>query len=96
MNFWFANFKLSQERSFLFFVYYTDLCTGRSIKKQLVASFGEHFKKIHENFKSIIFQCHVVNLDQKKKNSKFSYCYTSLGAGCSTKEAIGNLFRRAL
>ena len=23
-----------------------------------------------------------------KKYSKFSYCYTGLGAGCSTKEAI--------
>ena len=35
----------------------------------------------------IIFQSHVSNLDQKKY-SKFSYCYTGLGAGYSTKEAI--------
>ena len=35
----------------------------------------------------IVFQSHVSNLDQKNY-SKFSYCYTGLGAGNSTKEAI--------
>ena len=43
---------------------YTDLCTGCSIKNQLIASFGEQFKKSHENRK-IIFQSHVSDLDQK-------------------------------
>ena len=71
----------------MFFVYYTDLCTGRSIKKQLVVSFGEQFKKSHENLQRIIFQSHVSDLDQKKY-SKFSYCYTGLGTGHSTKEVI--------
>ena len=32
----------------------------------------------------------------KIKYSTFSYCYTELGAGCSTKEATGSFFRRAL
>ena len=64
-----------------------DLCTGRSIKKQLIASFGEQFKKSHENLKIIIFQSHVSDLDPKKYN--FYYWYTTdLGAGCSTKETI--------
>ena len=87
MKFQLSNPKLSQERWFLFFVYYTDLFTGRSIKKQLKASLGEQFKKRHDNHKKIIFQSHVSDLDQKKY-SKFSYCYTGLGTGCSTKEAI--------
>ena len=72
------------ERWFLFFVYYTELCTGCSIKNQLIASFGEQFKKSHENLK-IIFSLMLVILI--KKYSKFSYCYTGQGAGCSTKEA---------
>ena len=38
--------------------------------------------------KSILFSLMLVNLIQKKKNSKFSYCYAGLDAGCSTKEAI--------
>ena len=36
--------------------------------------------KSHQKLKKIIFQ--------KKNYSKFSYCYTGLGAGCSTKQAI--------
>ena len=59
---------------------------GRSIKKQLIASFGEQFKKSRENLKIIIFQSHVSDLDPKKYN--FYYWYTDLGAGCSTKEII--------
>ena len=47
------------------------------------------------NIKSIVFQSRVSKLDQKKY-FKFSYCYTDLDAGCSTKEAIGSLFRREL
>ena len=66
-------------------MYYTDLCTGRSIKKQLIVSFGQQFKKSHENLKKIIFQSHVSDLD-KKTYSKFSYCYTGLGARCSSKK----------
>ena len=57
-------------------------------------SFVEHLKKSHENIKSIILQSHVSNLDQKK-NSKFSYCYTGLGAGSSVKEVTDSFFRRA-
>ena len=53
----------------------------------MITSFGEQFNKSHENLKKIIFQSHVSDLDQNKY-SKFSYCYTDLGAGCSTKEAI--------
>ena len=40
-----------------------------------------------KTLKKIIFQSHVSDLDQKRF-SKFSYCHTGLGAGCSTKEAI--------
>ena len=61
---------------------------------QLIASFGEQFKKSHENLqKTFIFQSLVSDLDQKKC-SKFCYCYTDLGAGCSTKETI-TAFHRA-
>ena len=65
MNFYLSNPKLSQNRLFLFFVYYSDLCTGGSTKKQLITSFGEQFKKSHENLTKIIFQSHVSDLDQK-------------------------------
>ena len=82
-----SNPELSQDRWLLFFVYYTDQRTGRSIKKQLIAFFGEQFKKSHENLKKIIFQSHVSDLDPKN-HSNFSYCYTGQGAGYSTKEAI--------
>ena len=34
----------------------------------------------------------LVNLN-KIKCFTFSYCYTDLGVGCSTKEATGNFFR---
>ena len=44
-----SNPKLTEEGWFLSFVNYTDLCTGRSIKKQLIASFGEQFMKSHKN-----------------------------------------------
>ena len=64
---------------FLFVDYYTDLCTRRSIKKQLIVSFGEQFKKSHENLKKIIFQPRVSDLDQKKC-SKYCCCYTGLDA----------------
>ena len=37
----------------------------------------------------------LVNLIQIKY-STFSYYYTGLGAGCSTKEATGSFFRRVL
>ena len=80
-----SNSKLSEERWFLFFVNYTDLCTGRFIKKQLIVSFGEQFMKSHKNRQS-----HVSDLD-KKQYSKFSYCNIGLGEGCSTKEAITTL-----
>ena len=53
----------------------------------MLASFGEKLLKSHENRNKIIFQSHVSDLDQKKC-SKFFYCYTGLGAGCSKKEAI--------
>ena len=52
----------------MFFIYYTDLRTGHSIMKQLIASFGEIFKKGYESLKIIIFQSRVIDLD--KKNSK--------------------------
>ena len=81
----FSNPKLVQERWFLFFVYFTGLCTGRSIKKHLIAYFEEKFKKNHEKIKGITFQPHVSNIDQKKY-SKFSYCFAGLSAGCSTKK----------
>ena len=45
--------------------------------------------------KSILFSLMLVNLI-KKKNSKFSYCYAGLDAGCSTEEAIDSFFCRAL
>ena len=44
---------------------------------------------------SVISQSHISTLDQIKY-SKFSYCCTGLGAGCSTKEAIDSFFCRAL
>ena len=53
----------------------------------MIAFFGEQFKKSHENLKKTIFQSPVSDLDPKNY-SEFSYCYTGLGAGCSTKEAI--------
>ena len=59
--------------------------------KQLIASFGEQFMKSHDNFKKIIFQSHVSNLDQKRY-SKFSDCYTGLGAGCPAKEGVTAFF----
>ena len=60
----------------------------RAFYKEAIDSFfGEQFKKSHENLRTIIFQFHVSDLDWKKY-SKFFYCYTGLGAGCSTKEAI--------
>ena len=68
-------------------MYYTDLCRGRSIKKQLIASFGQQFKKSHENPKKIIFQTHVKDHD-KKRFSKFSYCYTGLGSSLSSKKQL--------
>ena len=37
----------------------------------------------------------LVNLI-KIKYCTFSYCYTDLGASCSTKEATDSFFRRAL
>ena len=74
-------------------MYYTGLCTGRSIKKQLLASFGQQFKKSHENLKKIIFQSHVSDLD-KKTYSKSSYCYTGLGARCSSKKTITASFEK--
>ena len=80
-----SNPKFSQERWFLFFVYYTDLSTGRPIKKQLIAFFGEQFKKSHENLKKIIFQSHVSDLDKNKK-SKFYYCYIGLAITASFVE----------
>ena len=52
--------ELSQERWFLFFVYYTDLCTVRFLKKQLIASLEEQFKKSHGNLKKIIVQFMLV------------------------------------
>ena len=55
--------------------------------KQLIASFGQQFMKSHDNFNKIIFQSHVSNLDQKRY-SKFSDCYTGLGAGCPRKEGV--------
>ena len=79
------NPKLSEEGWFLFFVNYTDLCTGHFIKKQLIVSFGEQFMKSHKNRQS-----HVSDLD-KKQYSKFSYCYIGLGEWCFTKEAIATL-----
>ena len=57
--------ELSQERWFLFFVYYTDLCTVRFLKKQLIASLEGQFKKSHDNLKKIIVQSHASDLDQK-------------------------------
>ena len=66
-------------------MYYTGLCTGRSIKKQLLASFGQQFKKSHENLKKIIFQSHVSDLDKNKK-SKFYYCYIGLAISASFVE----------
>ena len=56
-------------------------------KKAIDSFFEEQFKKSHENLKEIIFQSHVSDLD-RKKYSKFSHCYTGLGASCSPKEAI--------
>ena len=66
-----SNLELSQEKWFLSFAYYTDLCTGCSIKKQLITSFGEQFKKNHENLKQIIFQSHVSDSDQRKYSKFF-------------------------
>ena len=61
----------------------------RAFYKEAIGSFFwiEQFKKSHESLKKIIFWSHGSHLDQEK-HSKFSYCYTDLGAGCSTKEAI--------
>ena len=60
-------------------------------KEAIDNSFGEQFKKSYENLQRIIFQSHVSDLDHEKY-SKFSYCYTGLGAECSTKEAITAYF----
>ena len=46
--------------------------------------------------KSVIFQSHASNLLDQKEYSKFSYCYTDLGAGCSAKETIDSFFRKVL
>ena len=66
-----SNLELSEEKWFLSFAYYNDLCTGCSIKKQLITSFGEQFKKNHENLKQIIFQSHVSDSDQRKYSKFF-------------------------
>ena len=60
-------------------------------KEAVDCCFWRAFKKSHKNLKKIIFQSHVSNLDQKAY-SKFSYCYTGIGVGCSTKEPITATF----
>ena len=57
----------------------------------MIAFSGEQFKKSHENLKKTIFQSPVSDLGPKNY-SEFSYCYTGLGAGCSTKEVIRAYF----
>ena len=84
INIQLSNSKLSQERWFLIFVYYTDLCTR-------LYQFYTFY-----NHKKIIFQSHVSDLNQYIYIyiyiyiwSTFSRCYTGLGgAGCSTKGVI--------
>ena len=38
----------------------------------------------------------LVNLTKGKILHSISYCYTGLGGHCSTKDAIGSFFHRAL
>ena len=52
----------------------------RPLKKQLITSFQEQFKKSHENLKIIISQSHINDLDQKS--------YPKFCAGCFTKKVI--------
>ena len=50
---------------------------------------------LRKAMKTSFFSLMLVNLI-KIKYSALSYCYTDLGASCSTKEATGSFFRRAL
>ena len=67
---------------------FTILTYYRAFYKEAINNFfWRAIKKSHEDLKKI-FQSHVSDLDQKKERFKFPYCYTGLGAGWYTKEAI--------
>ena len=58
--FQFYNQKLSLERCFKSYVYYTRLCTGRSTKKQTDSFFRRAiYEENHENIISVCFQFYI-------------------------------------
>ena len=69
---------------------------NRVLYKGIIASFVRAPKrKAMKTFEASFFSLMLVNLIERKY-STFSYCYTALGAGCSTKQAAGGFFRRVL
>ena len=88
------NPKLSQEWYFKPYVYYIKLLQNALWKKQLIASFVEHFEENHKNLISGCFQFYIPKLSQERCFIPY-LLYETMYRAQDTREATNSFFLRA-